>query len=107
MWPHFKEIPVEYRWHGLICITMRLTPAIGRLADDSSVLFAYGYHGNGVNTATWSGKQLAECVAGNHRLLDSLPAMVQGISPQFPFARLRLRYLQARLAMFRLQDALD
>ena len=107
MWPHFKEIPTEYRWHGLICITMRLTPAIGRLADDSSVLFAYGYHGNGVNTATWSGRKLAECVAGNHRLLDSLPAMVQGISPQFPFARLRLRYLQARLAMFRLQDALD
>jgi glycine/D-amino acid oxidase-like deaminating enzyme len=109
MWPRFKEVPIDYRWHGLICITLRLTPAIGRLADDRSVLFAYGYHGNGVNTATWSGKQLAHCIAGagGDRLLDSLPAMVRGISPRFPFARLRLRYLQARLAMFRLQDALD
>ena len=109
IWPHFRDVPIEYRWHGLICITMRLTPAIGRLSDDSSVLFAYGYHGNGVNTATWSGKQLADAVAGagNDRLSDPLPAMVQGLSPRFPFARLRLRYLQARLAMFRLQDALD
>jgi len=109
IWPHFKGIPVEYRWHGLICITMRLTPAVGRLADDDSVLFAYGYHGNGVNTATWCGKQLADWVAdpGNGRVPESLPAMVRGISPRFPLARLRLRYLQARLALFRLQDALD
>lgn len=109
LWPHFRDVPIEYRWHGLICITMRLTPAIGRLADDKSVLFAYGYHGNGVNTATWSGKQLADGVAtpGDDRLPASLPAMVRGISPRFPFARLRLRYLQARLALFRLQDALD
>lgn len=109
LWPHFRDVPVEYRWHGLICITMRLTPAIGRLDDDSSVLFAFGYHGNGVNTATWSGKQLADAVAAGsgRRLLDSLPVMLRGISPRFPFARLRLRYLQARLAMFRVQDALD
>lgn len=108
MWPHFRDVPIDYRWHGLICITLRLTPAIGRLDVDRSVLFAYGYHGNGVNTATWSGKQLADCIAGaGDRLLDSLPAMFRGISPRFPFARLRLRYLQARLALFRLQDALD
>lgn len=111
IWPGFANVPIEYRWHGLICITMRLTPAIGRLADDGSVFFAYGYHGNGVNTATWSGKQLADWLAGSSaggdRAPDSLPAMMRGISPQFPLARLRLRYLQARLAVFRLQDALD
>jgi glycine/D-amino acid oxidase-like deaminating enzyme len=109
LWPHFRDVPIEYRWHGLICITMRLTPAIGRLTNDSSVLFAYGYHGNGVNTATWSGKQLAAGVAGtgDDQLRNALPAMVHGLSPRFPFARLRLRYLQARLAMFRLQDAMD
>src|SRR5690606_13500978 len=85
MWPHFRDVPIDYRWHGLICITLRLTPAIGRLDVDRSVLFAYGYHGNGVNTATWSGKQLADCIAGaGDRLLDSLPAMFRGISPRFP-----------------------
>ena len=111
LWPLWRNIPVEYRWHGLICITLRLTPSIGRLREDPSVLFAYGFHGNGVNTATWSGKQLAGWLIARGTCDDQeperLPRMVRGLSPRFPFAALRLRYLQARLALFRLQDALD
>jgi glycine/D-amino acid oxidase-like deaminating enzyme len=111
LWPCWREIPVEYRWHGLICITMRLTPAIGRLDEDPSVLFAYGYHGNGINTATWSGKQLADGLVaagtGSDRLPENVPLMMRGITQRFPLASMRLRYLQARLALFRLQDALD
>jgi hypothetical protein len=90
---------------------MRLTPAIGRLDDDPSVLFAYGYHGNGINTATWSGRQLANAVvaagSGSDGLRDEVPLMMRGITPAFPLASMRLRYLQARLALFCLQDALD
>ena len=111
LWPRWSDVAVDYRWHGLICITLRLTPSIGRLDDDPSVLFAYGYHGNGLNTATWSGKQLADWVAqGGGKAApypDTVPAMLRGISGRFPVAALRLRYLQARLAVFRLQDALD
>jgi glycine/D-amino acid oxidase-like deaminating enzyme len=111
LWPRWRAIPIEYRWHGLICITMRLTPAIGRLAEDPSVLFAYGYHGNGINTATWCGKQLAHGLAstatGSERLPEDIPVMMRGITQRFPLASMRLRYLQARLALFRLQDALD
>jgi hypothetical protein len=33
--------------------------------------------------------------------------MMRGITERFPLASIRLRYLQARLALFRLQDALD
>ena len=106
LFPHWRDVPIEYRWHGLICITLRLVPSIGRLEDDPGVYFAYGYHGNGVNTATWSGAQLAEWLAsGRPEPPASLPAMLQGLSPRFPMARLRLRYLQARLGLFRLQDA--
>jgi glycine/D-amino acid oxidase-like deaminating enzyme len=111
LWPFWRNIPFEYRWHGLICITLRLTPSIGRLQEDPSVFFAYGFHGNGLNTATWSGRQLAEWLvardAGNAREADLLPLMVRGISPRFPFAAFRLRYLQARLALFRFQDAIE
>jgi glycine/D-amino acid oxidase-like deaminating enzyme len=111
LWPHWRDVAIEYRWHGLICITLRLTPSIGRLDDDPSVLFAYGYHGNGLNTATWSGKQLADWIAhgGDNAAPypDTVPAMLRGISGRFPVAALRLRYLQARLAICRLQDALD
>ena len=111
LWPRWQDIAIEYRWHGLICITLRLTPALGRLSEDPTVLFAYGYHGNGINTSTWSGKLLADWLAATgprgERIPDELPLMMRGISPRFPLAALRLRYLQARLALFRLQDALD
>jgi glycine/D-amino acid oxidase-like deaminating enzyme len=106
MWPHWRDVPIEYRWHGLICITLRLTPCVGRLQDDPTVWFAYGYHGNGINTATWSGKQLAHWIGSGGRVPDTLPLMMRGISARFPIAALRLRYLQARLSLFRLQDAL-
>lgn len=106
LFPCWRDVPIDYRWHGLICLTMRLVPSLGRLQEDPSVYFAYGYHGNGVNTATWSGAQLAAWLASGRREAPStLPAMLQGPSPRFPIARLRLRYLQARLGLFRLQDA--
>ncbi len=38
------------------------------------------------------------------KLLDSLPAAVQGLSVRFPLAALRLLYVQARIAMFRFTD---
>ncbi|HEX2140204.1 MAG TPA: FAD-binding oxidoreductase [Woeseiaceae bacterium] len=104
--PHWRDVPIEYRWHGLICITMRLIPSIGQLQEDPSVFYAYGYHGNGVNTATWSGARLAEWLAsGRQSAPSSVPSMMQGLSRRFPVAPLRLRYLQARLGLFRLQDA--
>lgn len=111
LWPQWRTVSVDYRWHGLICITLRLTPCLGRLEDDPSVLFAYGYHGNGLNTSTWSGKQLADWIgrsgARSGAFPDAVPQLMRGISRRFPLASLRLRYLQARLAMFRVQDALD
>lgn len=111
LWPHWRGVPIEYRWHGLICITRRLTPSLGRLDEDPTVWFAYGFHGNGVNTATWSGRQLAGWLTGSGTRKDgwpqSLPLACRGISPRFPASSLRLRYLQARLALFRIQDAVD
>ncbi len=107
LFPSWRDVSIEYRWHGLICLTRRLVPSIGRLPHDRSVFFAYGYHGNGVNTATWSGARLAEWLAsGRSRAPESVPGMMQGLSPRFPVPALRLYYLQARLGVFRLQDSL-
>ncbi len=106
--PHWRDVDIEYRWHGLICMTRRLTPTIGRLDDDPSVFFGFGYHGNGVNTSTWTGKKIAAWL-GSSRSDDtavpvSLPAPVRGLSGRFPLPSLRLYYVQARIAMFRLTD---
>jgi len=44
-----------------------------------------------------------EC-AGDRRAPKSVPAVVKGLSGRFPMASLRLLYVQARIAMFRVTD---
>lgn len=111
LWPAWKGIQIEYRWHGLVCFTRRQTPSVGRLPDDPSVFFGFGYHGNGVNTSTWTGKQIADWLATSSRWQasppDSLPVMVRELSERFPFPALRRHYLQARLVLFKLADWLS
>ncbi len=111
LWPAWTDVDIDYRWHGLICMTLRQTPCVGRLQDDASVFYGFGYHGNGVNTSTWTGKQIADWLAGSS--VDSadapasLPVMVRDLAGRFPFPALRRHYLKARIALFRLTDWLS
>ncbi len=111
LWPAWRDVQIDYRWHGLVCLTRRLTPAIGRLPDDPSVFFGFGYHGNGVNTSTWTGKQIADWLATKSRLdaspPESLPVMVRGMPPRFPFPAFRRLYVQVRIALFGISDRLN
>jgi glycine/D-amino acid oxidase-like deaminating enzyme len=97
LWPAWSGVSVDYGWQGLICMTGSLVPSIGRLDDDASVYFGYGYHGNGVNTATWTGKQLADWVGSGSE--PELPEIIRGMGRKYPLARLRLKYLQAAIAV--------
>ncbi|MGI9262172.1 MAG: NAD(P)/FAD-dependent oxidoreductase [Woeseiaceae bacterium] len=108
VFPGWRDIEIDYQWHGLVCMTRRRTPGIGLLQDDPSVLFGYGYHGNGVNTATWTGKQLAEWAAsGTTAVPASVPQVMQGLPGRIPLAGLRLRYIQAAIASLQLADRLS
>ena len=108
VFPHWREIDIDYRWHGLVCMTRRATPAIGRFPDDPSVFFAFGYHGNGVNTATWSGQQVAKWIGStqnaDEKAPEWLPAMVRDMPARFPLSSLRLAYLQAIIGGLRLMQ---
>ena len=110
LWPAWREVAIDYRWHGLVCMSRRQTPCVGRLDPDPSVLFAFAYHGNGVNNSVWSGKQLADWLAAGpaavHRIPDSIPVMMQGLSGRFPFPALRRLYLQGMLALYRASERL-
>ena len=97
IWPKWSDVEIDYRWHGLICVTATMAPSVGRLDGDSSILFGYGYHGNGVNTATWTGKQLADWIGSGTE--PRLPAIVRGLTGRFPLAPLRLKYLRAGIAL--------
>lgn len=108
MWPHWAGIDIDYAWRGLVCFSSTLRPAIGRFPDDPSVFFGFGYHGNGVNTATWTGRELAYWLAGGNSAdsptPDHLPALVRGMTPRFPLPALRLQYARAGIAFHRLMD---
>ena len=108
MWPQFKHIEYTHQWRGLVCFALSFRPSIGRMPEDKSVYFGYGYHGNGVNTATWSGREIARWLAGKESgdrfLPKHLPAIIRGRPPRFPMAFLRRQYLRAGLAAYRLRD---
>ena len=95
IWPEWSDVTVDYGWQGLIAMTGSMVPSIGRLEDDDSVYFGYGYHGNGVNTATWTGKQLADWIGSARK--PALPEIVQGMARRYPLAGMRLRYLRAAI----------
>ena len=107
-WPQFADLEYTHQWRGLVCFTLNLRPSIGRMPEDKSVFFAYGYHGNGVNSATWSGRELARWLAGKpsgkHHLPMHLPAIMRGLSPRFPLAFLRRQYVRAGLSFYKLRD---
>ena len=82
-----------------------LAPSVGRLADDPSVWYGFGYHANGVNTAPWVGMRLATAIAGSNREDTDFPAVMAGLAPRFPFAAMRLWCLRAAYVYYRFQDA--
>ncbi len=106
LFPRWREVPVTHSWRGLVCVTRRLAPCIGRLQDDDSVWYGFGYHGNGVCNAPWAGMMLAKNLAGANRDLAGIPKVMRGLSPGFVFPALRLWMLRAAYAYYRIKDAL-
>jgi glycine/D-amino acid oxidase-like deaminating enzyme len=108
IWPHWGDVAITHRWRGLVCFTFGLRPSIGKFPDDPTVMFGFGYHGNGVNTATWTGRELAYWLAGSNasEAIEPrhLPALVRGLRPRFPLPALRRVYTRLGLAYFRLKD---
>ena len=97
-WPRWADVEIEYRWHGLICMTASMRPAIGRLTGDPFTFFGFGYHGNGVNTATWAGKQLADWMARG-AAPDDLPRLARELPGRYPVPGLRRAYLRTGLVV--------
>ena len=103
VFPAWRDVEITHNWRGFVCMTRRLTPSIGRMADDDSVFFALAYHGDGVSAAPWSGRLLAQLIGGKAELSD-IPAPMRGRPPAIPFPALRRWYLRGALGYYRLQD---
>ena len=102
IYPHLADVKIDYGWGGTLAVTVRRLPYIRRVRP--GIYVAAGYSGQGVGTASFAGKLLAEAIAGDTERFDvfaRLPA------PPFPGGKL-LRYPTLVLAMtwFALRDRL-
>ncbi|HEY0294472.1 MAG TPA: FAD-dependent oxidoreductase [Bordetella sp.] len=62
IYPQTRELPVEYRWRGLVCLTPDFLPHYHRPADGMHVLV--GMNGRGVALATRAGAWLSDTILG-------------------------------------------
>ncbi|WP_162874605.1 NAD(P)/FAD-dependent oxidoreductase [Pseudomonas viridiflava] len=62
VFPVLRDCKVEFRWSGLVAMTLDYLPHAGQLDERS--FYAIGYNGGGVAMSTWMGTQLAKMTAG-------------------------------------------
>ncbi len=101
IFPNWKNVKIEYHWRGLVAVTSKFTPSIGKLDDE--IYYSFGYQANGVNTAPWSGNELAKLIVSNSKELN-ISKFYQGLPKKFTFPKFRLLYLKLALMYYRLID---
>ncbi|MFT7288257.1 MAG: gamma-glutamylputrescine oxidase, partial [Halieaceae bacterium] len=102
IYPELAQTRIDYSWGGTLAITMNRMPVLGRVTP--RILYAHGYSGHGVPTATLCGKLLAELISGTAERFD---IMAKVPSPTFPGGTL-LRWpgLVAGMLYYALRDRL-
>ena len=104
VFPAWRAVPITHFWRGLVGVTRKLSPSVGRLEEDPSVWYGYGYHANGVNTAPWTGRLLARMIAGKEDPKTAIPAVMSGPPRAFPLSALRPWALRGAYLYYRMAD---
>tara|TARA_B100000686_G_scaffold325377_1_gene381996 strand:- start:19242 stop:20561 length:1320 start_codon:yes stop_codon:yes gene_type:complete len=103
IFPLWKNVAIDYRWSGFVAITRDLTPSVGKLSDDE-IYHSFGYCANGVNTAPFLGKELANLIGGSNIKEMRISKIYQGLPKKFPFPFLRLLYLRIAYIYYSIVD---
>ncbi len=100
IYPHLKDVKIDYAWGGTLAITMKRLPYLARIAPN--ILSASGYSGHGVGSATQAGQLMAAAIRGETEGFDTMAAI-----PTTPFpggAALRSPLLVLAMLWFGLRD---
>ena len=102
LFPQLSDVAIDYAWGGTLSVTVNRLPYLTRLKPN--VYSAAGFSGHGISTATFSGKVIAEAIAGTAAHFDVLADLP---THTFPGGTL-LRYPGMVLGMlyFSLKDRL-
>lgn len=102
IYPHLRDVRIDYAWGGTLAITMKRLPYLARVAPN--MLSASGYSGHGVGTATHAGYLMAQAVQGEAAGFDTMARV-----PSTPFpggTALRNPLLALAMTWFGLRDRL-
>ena len=103
IFPKWNNITIEYNWRGLIALSQKLTPSIGKI-ENEEIYYGYGYSGVGVSAAPWTGKQLSKLVfSSNSKDLD-ISNIYKGLPKKFIFPKLRVFYLRLAIFFYKIKD---
>ena len=100
IFPHLRDVKIDYAWGGTLAITMKRMPYLARLAPN--ILSASGYSGHGVGTATHAGQLMAQAIQGQAEGFDTLSRVP---APRFPGGpAMRAPLLALAMTWFALRD---
>ena len=102
VYPELADVHVTHAWGGTLAVTPLRTPLIRRLKP--GLYTGTGYCGQGVGTATFAGKILADAILGDQARLDLFSHLPV---PPFPGGRLlRAPLLALAMTWYALRDRL-
>ena len=82
IFPDLSDVPLAFKWSGLVGMTLDSMPHIGRLDDQT--LFSMGYNGAGVAMSSLMGRYLAAFVRGEQPDVGLLDASRMKVIPFYP-----------------------
>ena len=101
IFPELTDIPLAFKWSGLVAMTLDSVPHVGRL--DDRTLYSVGYNGAGVAMSSLMGLYLAALVHGEKVDLGLLDA---GRLKTIPFYAFREPAVRAVAGWYQFLDAI-
>ncbi len=102
VFPHLRDVKLDYAWGGTLAITMKRMPYLARPA--ANMLSASGYSGHGVGTAVHAGQLMARAIQGQAEGFDTLASVPVPAFPGGPMMRNPLLVLA--MSWYALRDRL-
>jgi len=102
IFPQLKDLPIKYRWFGLVAVTLDSLPYIG--TQQKNIHFALGYNGRGVALSALLGRELARRATGEAR--ETLGPLSERRFDRIPFHGLRVPAKQLAIKYMQLVDKL-
>ena len=103
IFPKWEDVNIEYNWRGLIALSQKLTPSVGKI-EDEEIYYGFGYSGVGVSSAPWTGKQLSKLVFSSNSKDLEISKVYKGLPKKFLFPKLRLLYFRFAVWIYAFKD---